>query len=338
MIAHSQLPALSQLAFVPGIYHAVSRSSPLVVTPWDGISAVQQAHPVLHGGHVTRKYPAGVSAATRGIRLFGGQRQQHMERFRDASQYNRVQNLKLAFADGLSTPVIQTLPGAVALAAWSGSLSPTSCADSRRVRWWHFLTAATQLGKPIRQLSGVQSDMQDGRRRGISLHSSTSRKSRTTAATRVARTAGISVCAVYRLPTGAIRPRYCLDVSIGIPAGKTVALVGRSGSGKTPGTSAGARFTNPAGRRSCWIASRWPVHRLANLHGRNWRWCPSTWRCSTIRYTTISPTAHWPVGARMRCWRPPRSAYARQLIGLCPGFQTVLGDDGNGLSGSSASA
>ena len=58
-------------------------------------------------GDVTQVSGESVSGY-REIRIFGGQPQQQ-ERFRKASQYNRAQNLKLAFADGLSTPVIQTL-------------------------------------------------------------------------------------------------------------------------------------------------------------------------------------------------------------------------------------
>ena len=73
-------------------------------------------------GDVTKVSGESINAY-REIRIFGGQQQQH-DRFLSVSQYNRIQNLKLAFADGLSTPVIQTLLAlALATLVWS-ALSP----------------------------------------------------------------------------------------------------------------------------------------------------------------------------------------------------------------------
>ncbi len=107
-------------------------------------------------GDVTQVSGESVSGY-REIRIFGGQPQQH-ERFRRASQYNRTQNLKLAFVDGLSTPVIQTLLAlALATLVWF-ALSPDILRGFTAGSLVAFLTAATQMGKPIRQLSEVQSD------------------------------------------------------------------------------------------------------------------------------------------------------------------------------------
>ena len=111
-------------------------------------------------GDVTQVSGEGISGY-REIRIFGAQPAQR-ERFGAASRYNRAQNLKLAFVDGLSTPVIQTLLAlALATLVWF-ALSPDILRGFTAGSLVAFLTAATQLGKPIRQLSEVQSVIQQG--------------------------------------------------------------------------------------------------------------------------------------------------------------------------------
>ena len=89
------------------------------------------------------------------IRMFSAADQQ-AARFYAASQFNRVQSLKLAFVQAVSTPIAQILLS-IALAILLVRLGP------RDPCWFYagslvaFIAAATQLGKPIRTLTNVQS-------------------------------------------------------------------------------------------------------------------------------------------------------------------------------------
>ena len=267
------------------------------------------------------------------IRLFGGQRQQH-ERFRDASQYNRVQNLKLAFADGLSTPVIQTLLAlALATLVWF-ALSPDILRGFTAGSLVAFLTAATQLGKPIRQLSEVQSDIQRGLAAAEDIFAQLDLEEESDHGRyEVARAAGaISVRGVSFAYRG--NPdRVLHDVSIDIPAGKTVALVGRSGSGKSTLVHLLARFYQPGEGEILLDGIPLADYRLANLRAQL---AMVSQHVALFHDTVYNNIAYGALADRGEdaVLAATESAYARHFIEALPrGFQTVLGDDGGGLSG-----
>ena len=267
------------------------------------------------------------------IRLFGGQRQQH-ERFRDASQYNRVQNLKLAFADGLSTPVIQTLLAlALATLVWF-ALSPDILRGFTAGSLVAFLTAATQLGKPISQLSEVQSDIQRGLAAAEDIFAQLDLEEESDHGRyEVARAAGaISVRGVSFAYRG--NPdRVLHDVSIDIPAGKTVALVGRSGSGKSTLVHLLARFYQPGEGEILLDGVPLADYRLANLRAQL---AMVSQHVALFHDTVYNNIAYGALADRGEdaVLAATESAYARHFIEALPrGFQTVLGDDGGGLSG-----
>ncbi len=269
----------------------------------------------------------------REIRVFGGQASQQ-ERFRQASLYNRAQNLKLAFAEGLSTPVIQTLLAiALATLVWF-ALSPDILQGFTAGSLVAFLTAATQLGKPIRQLSEIQSDIQRGLAASEDIFAQLDLEAE----------ADNGHYAVPRV-RGDIKVRglsfsYPADdrlvlknVSLDIPAGKTVALVGRSGSGKTTLVRLLARFY-PIAQGEI-LLDDVPVSRytLANLREQLAMVSqPVTLFHDTvynnIAYGSLADADEKSVLAAVE------SAYAREFIDALPqGIQTILGDDGGGLSG-----
>ncbi len=269
----------------------------------------------------------------REIRVFGGQASQQ-ERFRQASLYNRAQNLKLAFAEGLSTPVIQTLLAiALATLVWF-ALSPNILQGFTAGSLVAFLTAATQLGKPIRQLSEIQSDIQRGLAASedifVQLDLEAEADNGHYAVSRVRgdiKVRGLS----FSYPAD---DRLVLkNVSLDIPAGKTVALVGRSGSGKTTLVRLLARFY-PITQGEI-LLDDVPVSRytLANLREQLAMVLqPVTLFHDTvynnIAYGSLADADEKSVLAAVE------SAYAREFIEALPqGIQTTLGDDGGGLSG-----
>ena len=90
----------------------------------------------------------------------GGQPQQQ-ERFRGASQYNRAQNLKLAFVDGLSTPVIQALL-ALALATGAGAMVPLPLGMARRLPLERLLQVWDALSKAGIRINEVPARIKAG--------------------------------------------------------------------------------------------------------------------------------------------------------------------------------
>ena len=269
----------------------------------------------------------------REIRLFGGQHQQR-ERFRAASAYNRTQSLKLALADALSTPVIQSML-ALALAAlvWF-ALSPDILSGFSAGSLVAFLTAAGQLGKPIRQLSGVQSVIQRGLAAAEDIFAQLDLEEEIDRGThQVTRVRGdINLRHLsWRYP-GDSEPVLC-DVSLDVPAGSTLALVGRSGSGKTTLVNLLARFYPSEPGQILLDGVDIADYRLDNLRDQ----IALVSQDVTLFNDTVR--ANIAFGARRdaslaQVQEVIRLAHADGFISALPqGLDTVLGDEGGGLSG-----
>lgn len=269
----------------------------------------------------------------REIRLFGGQRQQG-DRFEQASAYNRNQSLKLAFADALSTPVIQTML-AIALAAliWF-ALDPEILAGFTAGSLVAFLTAAGQLGKPIKQVSSVQSiiqralaasedifaqlDMEEEQDRGRHV---------TTRARGELRIEHLS----FAYPGGV--EDVLQDINLDIRAGETVALVGRSGSGKSTLIQLLARFY-PL-ERGAILLDGVPIqdYRLDNLRRQLAMVSQDPVLFNDTVYNNIA-YGDLASASREEVEAACESAHAMEFIRQLPeGLETRLGDDGGGLSG-----
>lgn len=267
------------------------------------------------------------------VRVFSGQEHQS-ERFRKASAYNRVQSLKLAFADALSTPVIQTLL-ALSLAAlvWF-ALNPSILAGFSAGSLVAFLTAAGQLGKPIRSLSGVQSIIQRGLAAAEDIFSQLDEPEELDeGAVEVERARGdISVQGLTFSYPGS--DELALDnVSLEVAAGETVALVGRSGSGKTTLVQLLARFYQPDSGEIQLDGVPISHYKLDNLRRQLGMVSQDVTLFHDTVYNNIA-YASLAEASRERVLEATSSAYATEFIEHLPnGFDTLLGDEGSGLSG-----
>jgi subfamily B ATP-binding cassette protein MsbA len=267
------------------------------------------------------------------IRLFGGQQQQG-QRFERASEYNRAQSLKLAFADALSTPVIQTMLAiALAVLVWF-ALNPNILSGFTAGSLVAFLTAAGLLGKPIRQVSSVQSVIQRGLAAAedifaqLDLEDEVDRGSRS-----IERARGdIELKQLYFAYPGTDQD-VLRDINLRIEAGQTVALVGRSGSGKSTLIQLLARFY-PIERGQI-LLDGVPIdeYRLADLR----RQLAMVSQSVTLFHDTVyNNIAYGDLASagREAVVAACESAYATEFIdNLSRGLETVLGDDGGGLSG-----
>ncbi|WP_341476648.1 lipid A export permease/ATP-binding protein MsbA [Pseudohalioglobus lutimaris] len=271
--------------------------------------------------------------AYREVRIFGGQQQQS-ERFHGASDYNRVQSLKMAFLDALSTPVIQTLLSvSLAVLVWF-ALNPKLLADFSAGSLVAFLTAAGQLGKPIRSLSGVQSIIQRGLAAAEDIFAQLDEEEeKDSGQIHIQRAQGHiafrNLCFAYP----GSDEQVLQDVSLEIPAGQTVALVGRSGSGKSTLVQLLARFYEPTSGEILLDGTPIDQFTLASLREQVAMVSQSVTLFhdsvySNIAYGTLADKGREAVQQALD------SAYAQDFIARLPrGMDTLLGDDGGGLSG-----
>jgi len=267
------------------------------------------------------------------VRLFGGQLQQ-AGRFEVASAYNRNQSLKLALVDALSTPVIQTML-AVALGAlvWF-ALSPDILSGFTAGSLVAFLTAAGLLGKPIRQVSSVQSVIQRGLAAAEDIFAQLDLEDEPdTGSHAVARAQGDITFEQlsFAYPDG--EQQVLQDINFSIRAGEAVALVGRSGSGKSTLIQLLARFYPIQQGRITLDGVPIADYQLGNLRRQL---AMVSQDVTLFKDTVFNNVAYGDLAGASReaVIAACESAHAMEFIDKLPaGLDTVLGNDGTGLSG-----
>jgi len=183
------------------------------------------------------------------VRIYGAT-EQISERFESVSLFNKQQSLKLAFVQAISTPIIQTLLALALGALFWFALDPAVLKEFSAGSLVAFITAAAQLGKPIRTLSNIQSIIQRGLAAAEDIFEQLDTElEQNTGGSTLGEVSG-------RVEFHNIAFRYpgaqsdaISDVSFAVEAGQTVAVVGRSGSGKSTLVKLLARFYTPTGGR-----------------------------------------------------------------------------------------
>ena len=183
------------------------------------------------------------------VRIYGAT-EQISERFESVSLFNKQQSLKLAFVQAISTPIIQTLLALALGALFWFALDPAVLKEFSAGSLVAFITAAAQLGKPIRTLSNIQSIIQRGLAAAEDIFEQLDTElEQNTGGSTLGEVSG-------RVEFHNIAFRYpgaqsdaVSDVSFAVEAGQTVAVVGRSGSGKSTLVKLLARFYTPTGGR-----------------------------------------------------------------------------------------
>lgn len=176
------------------------------------------------------------------MRTFAGESYE-TKRFRDASQTNVIQSLKMSMAQAVSTPVIQVIVSlAIAALVWL-ALSPQVLQDMSAGAFVAFITAASLCAKPVRQLSEVNAIVQKGIAASQDAFTQMEVPDEKDEGTyQVERSQGN----LYFRDLSYTYPGHDLPVLKGvnleIKAGETVAFVGHSGSGKSTLTNLIPRF------------------------------------------------------------------------------------------------
>ncbi len=193
--------------------------------------------------HVTSEVVNGF----RVVRIFGGEDYEN-RRFDQASRENLKQSLKLELTKGLSTPVIQALVAvAIAILCWL-ALSPEIMGDMTAGDFVVIIAAASTMAKPIRQLTQVNEKIQRGLAAARDLFRVMEEPAEEDNGTlSVERVKGDIEFRDVRFRYAGTHNDVLHGLNLKIRPGETVALVGRSGSGKSTVANLVPRFYEVTG-------------------------------------------------------------------------------------------
>lgn len=198
-------------------------------------------------GDLTQKVGE-VVEGSRVLRVFGAQ-EMATEKFGEVSDRNRKQNLKLAGTRAVSVPLIQLLVAmSLSFLVWL-ALSPGFLGEASTGTFVAFITAASMMAKPLRQLSEISAVLQRGLAAAGDLFEVLDQgEERDSGDLTPAAFESIEFESVDFAYTSqdelAIR-----DLSLTLRPGKITALAGPSGAGKTTVAALLSRFYEPTAGR-----------------------------------------------------------------------------------------
>jgi subfamily B ATP-binding cassette protein MsbA len=195
-------------------------------------------------GDVTRVAKEALDAH-RVVKVFNAQ--QHIQRlFEQANELNRRTNVRLVKARSISNPIVQMLAAvglAVVLLVATHEIAVGTMTVAELIP---FVIAAMQVSQPLRRIMNVAGPLQQGIAAGASvfavLDGPSEPKGGTLSPKRVRGEVEFRhVSFEYSTENGAVLQ----EVNVSVPAGTTLAVVGRSGSGKSTLVSLLPRFYDP---------------------------------------------------------------------------------------------
>lgn len=177
--------------------------------------------------HITNEVITGYQV----VKNYGGQAYES-ERFDTTSKKNLRQGMKVVITNSINTPAVQLLMAmAMSVVVWL-ALRPAVIDNISAGEFISYIAAAGLLSKPVRSLTDVNQKLQKGIAAGESIFALLDEPEEQDSGTLSPTLSGDikfdAVSLVYPDSTVALR-----DFSLDVRAGETVALVGRSGAGKS---------------------------------------------------------------------------------------------------------
>nr|WP_284709274.1 lipid A export permease/ATP-binding protein MsbA [Marinobacter sediminum] len=267
------------------------------------------------------------------VRTFGGE-EYEQQRFREVNDRNLKQSLKMASTQAISVPIIQVLVAiAIAALVWT-MLAPDIRGGMTTGQLVAFITAATTMAKPIRQVTSVHAKIQKGVAAAYDVFETIDEKPEQDPGTYSPDRVDGSIS----FDDVSFRYREQLDnvlegISLEIPAGQSVALVGRSGSGKSTLVSLLPRFYEYTGGDI-----RIDDHSLKDYSLKALRAQIALVTQNVVLFND-TVAANIAYGALRECSREEireaaAKAHALEFIDRMPhGLDTMIGDNGVMLSG-----
>jgi subfamily B ATP-binding cassette protein MsbA len=267
------------------------------------------------------------------VKIYGGE-DYEQQRFSLSSERNLKQSVKLVVTQSLNTPLVQFIvAAALSLIVWL-ALQPRIFGETTAGEFLAFITAAGMLAKPIRQLTQVNTTLQ----RGIA--------------------GARSIFELLDLPLEADpgqlnKPRVTghlqfdqvsfaypgsetavlTDINFTLQPGERVALVGRSGAGKTTLGSLVPRFLVPTAGQIYLDQQPLTDFQLLNLRQQI---AIVSQRFQLFNDTIYKNIAYGDLQTRSEAqvWQAVEQASARHFIEALPnGIHTLVGENGVQLSG-----
>ena len=171
--------------------------------------------------------------SNRVVKIFGGDELER-RKFGDINEHNLKLNLKMSIAKSISSPLIQLIVAVAFAAIVAFATSPSMHGTISTGDFVSFLFAMTMLFPPMRALSSINANIQRGIAAGESIFEFLSRESeKDEGQLELGRATGQIVFKNVALKYRSGEQYVLNDISFSVEPNQTVAIVGRSGSGKS---------------------------------------------------------------------------------------------------------
>ena len=265
------------------------------------------------------------------MRTYGGE-QYEKERFAQASDHNRRQSLKIERTSAMSTPVTQFF---VAIALGIVMFLVLLLRNEYTIgELLAYIVAVGLLPKPIRQLTSVYSSVQKGIAGAETIFRHLDEESeKDTGRVELQHVSGRVQINNLNLTYPSAGKQVLTDINLEVDAGEQVAIVGRSGSGKSSLVNLISRFyTHDSGKILIDGVDVEEI-RLANLRRHI---ALVTQQVNLFNDTVANNIAYGGLAGASRdeIIAAAKSAHAHEFIQNMPdGYDTLIGEDGVLLSG-----
>jgi len=179
------------------------------------------------------------------IRVFNAQRQLEQS-FEVANELNRHSNMRLINARAMSNPVVQFVAAIGLAGVLYFAISQVQTQSMRVDDFMSFLTALLLITAPLRRLVNIFVPLQQGIAAGASVFAVLDAPAEDEGGTlRIERARGDIAYRDVNFTYRADKGQVLSSIDLEIPAGRTLAIVGRSGSGKSTLVALLPRFHDP---------------------------------------------------------------------------------------------